>query len=338
MTVAANPAADAATRRATSPLVVDAIGIAAVIGIGMASFFLFPNNLAFLTSMIALALLALSLDLVTGISGIATLGQAALFGTGAYATGIACVHFGITEPFTLLAIGALGGAAAGLVTGAIILRTHGLPQLVLSIATVQLAHEIANKASAWTGGSDGLAGIAVDPVFGVYAFDLWGQTAFLLGLGLLVLVTLALRIVLRSPFGMLCRGIRQDRLRVASMGVSVYPALLKMYVVSGLVAGLGGGLAAISTQVVGLDSVSFTLSAETLVMVVLGGVGTLWGALIGTFVFLWFEHIVSAADPFHWLTLVGLLLIAVVLFAPKGIYGSLAGFAGRGRMAKRGKP
>lgn len=322
--VTASPARPAGPKS----LWIDAIAVLSILAVGIACFFLFPKNLSFLTGMIALMLLALSLDLVTGISGVATLGHAALFGAGAYAAGILCVA-GVTEPFTLLLVGGLGGALAGLVSGAVILRAHGLPQLVLSIAIVQLAHEAANKASAWTGGSDGLAGVAADPVFGMFAFDLFGRTAFLLGLGLLVLVTLALRILVRSPFGMLCRGIRQDRVRIAAMGVSVYPTLLRMYVISGFVAGLGGALAAISTQVVGLDSVSFTLSAETLVMVVLGGVGTLWGAIIGTFVFMWFEHIVSAADPFHWLTLVGLLLIVVVLFAPKGIYGSLAAWRER---------
>lgn len=301
----------------------DLAGIAIIGVVGLACYYLFPNNLSFLTGLIALALLALSIDLVTGYCGVATLGHAALFGAGAYGAGIACVN-GITEPFTLLLIGIVCGALAGLVSGAVILRTHGLPQLVLSIAVVQLAHEIGNKASRWTGGSDGLAGVAADPVFGIFAFDLWGRTAYLLALALLVVVAFLLRILVRSPFGMLCQGIRQDPIRVRAIGSPVYPVVLKMYVISGAVAGLGGALAAISTQVVGLDSLSFTLSAEALVMLVLGGVGTIFGAVLGTFVFMWFEHTVSAANPFHWLTLVGILLVLVVLFAPKGIYGSLA--------------
>ena len=97
-----------------------------------------------------------------------------------------------------------------------------------------------------------------------------------------------------------------------------------MYVISGLVAGVGGAFNAVSTQVVGLDSLSFTNSAEALVMLVLGGVGSLYGALIGTIAFVWIEDLVSAANPFHWLTIVGALLIAVVLFAPKGLYGTAA--------------
>ena len=97
-------------------------------------------------------------------------------------------------------------------------------------------------------------------------------------------------------------------------------------------AGLGGALRAISTQVVGLDSVSFTLSAEALVMLIVGGTGTIFGAATGAFVFEWMEHIVSVANPFHWLAIVGALLIAVVLFAPHGLYGSTARWLHERRM------
>lgn len=300
------------------------IAVAAIAG-----YVLFPDNLALLTRIIAIMLLVLSLDLVTGYCGVATLGHAALFGAGAYAAGIAAVTFGITEPLSMIGIGAIAGAVAGLVSGVVILRGHGLAQLVLSIAVIHLFHEAANKASAYTGGSDGLSGIAPDPLLGLFAFDLWGRTAYVFGIVLLIAVFVLLRILVRSPFGMLCRGIRQDPVRVSAMGASVKASLVKMYVISGAVAGIGGALNAVSTQVVGLDSLSFTNSAEALVMLVLGGAGSLFGALAGTVVFMWFEHVVSAANPFHWLTIVGALLIAVVLFAPKGLYGTAADFARR---------
>ncbi|MGO6906897.1 branched-chain amino acid ABC transporter permease, partial [Rhizobium ruizarguesonis] len=215
--------------------------------------------------------------------------------------------------------------------GAIILRAHALPQLVLSIALINLFHEFANKASSWTGGSDGLSGIAPDPVFGLFEFDLYGHTAFFFGMALLLIVFVLLRVLVRSPFGMLCRAIKQDPLRIRAMGASPKAALIRMYAISGAIAGVGGALNAISTQVVGLDSLSFTQSAEALVMLVLGGTGSLFGALSGTVIFMLFEDYVSAANPFHWLTMVGALLIAVVLFAPKGLYGTAATFIGRRR-------
>ena len=171
----------------------------------------------------------------------------------------------------------------------------------------------------------------------MFEFDLWGRTAYLFGLALLVLVFIVLKFVVSSPFGMLCRGIKQDPIRIRAMGSFVFPVLLKMFVISGAVAGMGGALAAISTQVVGLDSVSFELSANALVMLVLGGLGTLYGALVGTVIFMGFEHIVSAINPFHWMTMVGALLIAVVLAAPGGLSGLLDRFSASGKRAKRGK-
>lgn len=308
----------AAARSSRGAWLRDAVGFAVIIAAGIAGYWLFPDNLALLTRIVAVALLVLSIDLVVGYCGVATLGHAALFGSGAYAAGIACVN-GVTEPMTLIVIGAIAGAMAGLLMGAIMLRGHGLAQLVLSIAIVQLFHEAANKASWITGGSDGLAGLMVSPLFGIFEFDLWGKTAYIMGVVLLVLVFAALKVAVSSPFGMLCRGIKQDPLRIRAMGAFVFPVLLKMFVISGAVAGMGGALAAISTQVVGLDSLSFELSANVLVMLVLGGLGTLYGALIGTVIFMGFEHVVSAANPFHWMTMVGALLIAVVLAAPGGL-------------------
>ncbi len=311
----------------------DLAGIAVIILLAGIGYLLFPDNLALLTRIIAIALLVLSLDLVTGYCGIATLGHAALFGSGAYAAGIASAHYGITDPLLMTLVGIGGGAIAGLVCGAIVLRAHGLPQLVLSIALINLFHELANKASSWTGGSDGLSGISTDPLLGYFEFDLYGHTAYVFGVVLLLVVFVLLRLLVRSPFGMLCRGIKEDPLRIKAMGASPKVALMKMYVISGAVAGVGGALTAISTQVVGLDSLSFTLSAESLVMLVLGGTGSLFGALSGTVIFMLFEDYVSAANPFHWLTMVGALLILVVLFAPKGIYGTAAALFSRRKEA-----
>ena len=136
----------------------DLVAVIVIAAVAAALYFLFPASLALLTRIVAIMLLVLSLDLVTGYAGVATLGHATVFGAGAYAAGIAAAHFGITDPLAMLAIGAVSGALAGAVSSLVILRGHGLSQLVLSIAVVQLAHELASKLSAWTGGSDGLSG------------------------------------------------------------------------------------------------------------------------------------------------------------------------------------
>lgn len=301
-------------RSILSAVVIIAIFTAAV-------YFFFPDNLALFTRIISIALLVLSLDLVTGYCGIATLGHAALFGAGAYAAGIASVRFSITDPILMTIVGLFAGAIAGFFSALIILQAKGLAQLVLSIAVVHLFHEFANKASSWTGGSDGLSGITVSPLFGMFEFDLWGVTAFFYSATLLVVVLVLLSLIVRSPFGMLCRGIKEDPVRIEAMGASVRSNEMVMFIISGAVAGIGGALNAISTEVVGLDSLSFTMSAEALVMLVIGGTGTLYGSLIGSAVYLWFENIISAINPFYWMSIVGILLIVAVLFAPKGLFG-----------------
>ena len=320
--------------RRNAPLLRDAGGALAIIAVGAIGYYLFPDDLAFLTRLIGIAFLVLSLDLVTGYCGIATLGHAAQFGVAAYAVGIACVR-GVTDPLALLAVGIFAGTAMGLISGALIARFRGLPQLVLSIAVGQLVAALANKLQWLTGGSDGLSGITPGKVLGLFNFDMYSRTAYLFSLTILVIVFVALSRFVRSPFGLMCRAIKDDDLRARMIGVAVYPRLVIMYGVAGAVAGAGGALTAMSTGVVGLDSVSFERSAEVLVMLVLGGAGHLWGALGGAVIFMIFEHIVAAANPFHWMTLVGLLLILIVVFAPKGliepVLALFARITGKGR-------
>jgi branched-chain amino acid transport system permease protein len=303
---------------ATLPLVPEFLGLSVVAVLGAAGYLLFPDDLAFLTRLISIALLVLSLDLVTGYCGVATLGQAALFGVSAYAAGNACIA-GISDPIAMLLVGIIAGALAGLVSGALITRFRGLPQLVISIAIGQLAGALSNKLSFLTGGSDGLSGIVPGPVLGVFRFDMYSRTAYVFSAIVLGVVFAFLIRLVRSPFGLLCRGIKDDDLRAQMIGASIYPRLVIMYGVSGAVAGVGGALTAITTGVVGLDGVGFERSAEALVMLVLGGAGSLWGALTGAVLFQIFEHIVSAGNPFHWMTMVGLLLILIVVFVPKGL-------------------
>lgn len=285
---------------------------------GLAAFWIFPDDLALMTRIAATALYVLSLDLVLGFAGIATLGQAAMFGTGAYAAGIAAVHL-VSDPLVLLVIGGLAGGVIALVTGALILRAHGLTLLMLTIAVVQIVQEVANKARGLTGGSDGLSGIDPSPVFGLFRFDMFGHTAYLFSLAVLLAGILTARRIVRSPFGLACRGVKEDALRVAALGGSPRLYLVFMYAVAGIFAGVAGALTAVTSGIVGLDSLGFSWSAEALVMLVLGGTGRLYGAVIGTVAFMAIHHILAATDPFHWMAFIGLFLMGIVLFAPGGI-------------------
>lgn len=289
---------------------------------------IFPNQLNFLMLMATMAIFVLSLDLVVGYAGIATLGHAAFFGTGAYAAGIYAIHVS-SEPLSGLAVGAAAAGVVALLSGLIVLRAHGLTLLMMTVAVAQVLLEIANKARWLTGGDDGLYGITMSPILGIFAFDFYSRTGFIYSVVVLTLVLFFLRRLTASPFGQSTVGIREDRDRMAALGNSVYPHLLKVNVISGMIAGIAGAITAQTVQVVGLNTLSFTLSAEALVMLVLGGTGRLWGALVGTLVFMMIHHSAAEFDPFRWMFVIGGMLIVVVLFLPGGIVNAIAALAHR---------
>ncbi|WP_372400373.1 branched-chain amino acid ABC transporter permease [Azospirillum sp. HJ39] len=298
--------------------ILDWVGIPLVAAAGLAAYWVFPEDLGLLTRIAAAALFVLSLDLVLGYGGIATLGQAAMFGTGAYAAGIAAVNW-MNDPFALLAVGGVAGGLVALATGALILHARGLTLLMLTIAVGQIVQEVANKARDWTGGSDGLSGIDPAPVLGMFRFDMFGRTSYLFALAVLVVGLMVARRIVRSPFGLACRGVKEDPLRISAIGGSPKAYLVALYAVAGVFAGVAGALTAVTSGIVGLDSAGFSWSAEALVMLVLGGTGRLYGAVIGTAAFMGIHHILAASDPFHWMAFIGLFLIGIVLFLPGGI-------------------
>mgnify|MGYP000911172623 CR=1 FL=1 len=298
--------------------------------LGLASWFALPDQLGLLTRLFTTALLVLSLDLVVGIAGLATLGQAALFGAGAYAAGIFALRV-MADPLVGLAVGIGAGAGVALVSGAFLLRYQGFTLLMLTVAVAQILYSLASKARDWTGGDDGLTGFAPGPLLGRFAFDLEGRTAALYALAVLVLGLYVARRVVDSPFGLAVRGIHENRARMAALGTPVQARLLAMYTLAGALAGAAGALGAQTNAIVGLDSLGFALSAEALVMLVLGGTGRLSGALIGATVFTLLHHTAASINPYHWLFVIGGLLMAVVLVPPARVWSWL-----KARTASRG--
>lgn len=292
----------------------------AVVVAGLAAALLFPDDLGFITRINILAIFALSLALVIGQAGIGTLGQAALFGAGSYSAALWALHVS-PEPLSGLLIGALAGAGVAATSGLLILRTRGLTLIMLSVAFAQVLLEIANKAASVTGGDDGLADIPVSPILGAFAFDFRGQVGFGYTLAALVLVYFSLRCLVASPFGLTCRGIKADQVRMRAVGAPVFRYQLCVYTIGGAFAGIAGALSAQTTQVVGLSNLSFELSAEGLVMLTIGGVGHLAGALFGVPAFMIIRHVAATINPYHWLLVIGLLLIVTILFLPQGLYG-----------------
>ncbi|HXP31119.1 MAG TPA: branched-chain amino acid ABC transporter permease [Stellaceae bacterium] len=300
--------------------------------IGVGGFFVFPDYLALGAQVLATILFALSVDLVLGYAGIVTLGQAAFFGTGAYVAGLLAVH-GWGEPITSLLIAAAAAALVGLVNGAIILRTHGLTLLMLTLVVDRTLEEAANKATSITGGADGLSGMQVSPVLG-FSFDLYGRTAYLYCLGALFVCWLIARRIVHSPFGRSLTGIRENVQRMHAIGSPVFWRRLTVYTISAAFAGVSGALIAETTQFVGLGTLSFERSGEILIMLILGGVGRLYGAFIGVPLYMILQDRFAEVDPVYWYFWIGLLLVLVVVFARGGAFGLIdraARWLGRNR-------
>ncbi|SPF80942.1 branched-chain amino acid ABC transporter permease [Pseudoprimorskyibacter insulae] len=288
------------------------------VALAAAAFFVFPYDLAFLTRILIMIVLVLSVDLILGYAGVPTLGQAAMYGAGAYAAGLFAIHVW-ADPVAGLIIGGLAGAALAFVSGLIVMRTHGLTAIMLTIAVAQICLEIANRARDITGGAEGLRGIRMEPVLGLFAFDFIGQTGYWYALIVVCVVFAALAVIGRAPFGMSLRGIHESRDRMLAIGAPVYWRLVLAYTLGGAVAGIGGALAAQITQLVSLETLSFTLSAEALIMLILGGTGRLYGAVIGTVLFMTVHHLAAANDPFNWLFVIGGMVLAMVFFLPSGL-------------------
>ena len=286
----------------------------------IAAYFAFPSYLPLGAQVLATILFALSADLVLGYAGIVTLGQAAFFGAGAYTAGLLAAH-GWGEPITGLLAGALVAALIGLLSGIVILRTTGLTLLMLTLVVASLLYEAINKASWLTGGDDGLQGMEVWPIFGRFRFDLFGQTAYFYCLIVLFLCWLVARRMVHSPFGRSLVGIRENVRRMHAIGAPVGGRRLVIYTISAALAGISGALIAQTTQFVALSFLSLDRSGTVLIMLIIGGVGRLYGAFIGVPLYMIAQDRFSTIDPVYWYFWIGLLMVLVVVFARGGIFG-----------------
>src|ERR671923_2204058 len=287
----------------------------------IAFFFLMPGYLSLGARILIFILFALSLDLILGYAGIVTLGHSAFFGLGAYTAGALGAHTALIDPLGQLAAAAALSALLGLATGAVILRTKALTLLMLTLAITAILLEIANKATWLTGGNDGLSGVTMAPILGFFKFDLFGRTAFIYCLVALFIGWLVVRRMIYSPFGAMLTGIRENTARMHAVGAPVYWRLVLIYTLSATMAGVAGALLTQVNQFVGLNVLGLEPSGDVLVMLILGGVGRLYGAFIGPVAYLIAQDYLAKQYPEYWYLGIGALLIVVVLFARGGILG-----------------
>jgi branched-chain amino acid transport system permease protein len=288
----------------------------------LGAFFAFPSYLAVATTVVIMSLFALSLDLILGFAGIVTLGHAAFFGIGAY-TAALLAFSGFHEPISDALLAGLAAAALALVIGPFLLLLEGLPLIMVTMAISAILYEAANKASWLTGGDDGLRDFTFTPVFGLFPWTVYGQTSYLYAVGWLAVLFVLARRVVSSPFGVALQGVRENRARMKLIGSPVVSHLVRAYVISAFMAGIAGAIHAQTNKFVSLEVLSIDTSVDAVVMLVLGGIGRLYGALIGAPVYILVKHFAAEWNPYHWMFIIGALLIVAVRFAHGGLLGIL---------------
>ncbi len=292
-----------------------------------------PFYIRLFTRIVIMAVAAVSLDLILGYGGMVSFGHAAFVGIGAYVTGILAYHAASGEPlatwpvtihgsenaFIVWPLALATAALAALVIGLISLRTTGIAFIMITLAFAQMLHFFVVALQRY-GGEDGMQ-IASRSLLG--PLDLGDKlTFYYLALTVLIAVIVFCRRLVESRFGMVLRGCRQNEWRMQAIGFATYRYRLAAFVISGTLGGLAGVLLANSQNYVSPADMAWTRSGELIVMVVLGGMGTLIGPLLGAAAYLLLELLLGGFTT-HWQVIFGPILILVVLFAKRGLYGIL---------------
>ncbi|WP_398473502.1 branched-chain amino acid ABC transporter permease [Tardiphaga sp.] len=281
---------------------------------------LFPNRYLILTEIAWLALFALSLDLILGYAGIVSLGHAAFFGFGGYCAGLLALHGIVKEPVLALIVAGLAAMLLGFVTSFLVMRGSDLTRLMVTLGIALLLRELANKFSGLTGGSDGLQGIEMQPILGLFSFDIFGKVGFIYCLIVLFILFLLARRIVNSPFGLSVRAIRNNPLRASAIGIPVNRRLIAIYTLAAFYAGVAGALSTQTTALASLDGFAFERSADLMLVVIIGGTGYLYGGLIGAVIFKLLQELFSTITPQYWQFWIGAVLVVIVLIGRERLH------------------
>ena len=288
------------------------------------SVFLLPGRHLILTEVAWLALFALSLDLILGYAGIISLGHAAFFGLGSYVGALLAKYGVVTEPVLALLVSGLCAAVLGFATSFLVLRGSDLTRLMVTLGVALIMREIANQIPDITGGADGLQGVVVAPILGIFHFDIFGHVSYAYCLIVLFVLFLLARRIVYSPFGLSLRAVKGNPLRASSIGISVNARLVAIYTFAAFYAGIAGALLAQTTAFASLDVFSFERSADLLLVLIIGGTGYLYGGLIGAVIFKLMQDWIAHLTPQYWQFWIGLVLVLIVLVG-RDRFGSWTG-------------
>jgi branched-chain amino acid transport system permease protein len=303
------------------------LALIAVLVLAALPWLLARHQLSILTDLLIFGLFALSLDLIMGYTGMVSFGHAAYFGLGAYGSALVLIHFGQPIPVALLAGAALAGLVAAPV-GWFSTRATGIYFAMLTLAFAQLLYTVAYKWRDLTGGSDGIAGV---PKTALY----WGgpslvspRAFYLVVAAVLVLSFVLCRALARSPFGRALQAIRENERRFIALGRDPRPFKLLVFIVAAIFAGLAGALFAPFRGFASPEVMFWVLSGQALMMVIIGGIGTLAGPVVGAMVFILIQEILSSYTE-HWMIFTGAIFVLMVVFLPGGLVGTARRLASR---------
>jgi len=276
------------------------------------------------TKILIFALLVMSLDLLVGYSGLWSFCQAALFGVAAYTTGILITHYDIRSFWLSAPAGVLAAGFASAIIGLIALRVSAVYFLLITLALGQLIFAVAMRWRGVTGGYNGLAGVPY-PDFGFFPpIGMYPVGIYYFVLIVFVICLLLLNLITKSPFGRSLQGIREKEVRMMSLGYNTWLYKYVCFVISGVFAGVAGVLYVHYNGLIAPIDIDAHASGFLWLMLIIGGTGTLWGALVGSTVIISLQYIVSMFTPERWPLIVGTLFIVSIMSFRRGIFPYLS--------------
>lgn len=270
----------------------------------------------------AWALFAMSVDLLLGFGGLLSFGHAAFWGSSAYFTGWIASQLGVPFPVAIL-MGALAAMVLAVPIGLLSVRRSGIYFAMVTLAFAQMIYFVANQASVVTGGENGLQGVP-KTFFGIEAVETESFYFYYAAIPIIIFGALACWRIVHSPFGRVLTGIRDNPARVRALGYNVERYKLIAFVLSAGIAGLAGGVFAISHGFVSLQEVDWTTSGKAVLMAVLGGMGTLWGGAIGAAIIVLLEDYLASAGFDGIGIITGAIFVICVLLFRQGVWGTVA--------------
>jgi branched-chain amino acid transport system permease protein len=284
--------------------------------LGLAPLCIGTALVSLLTKVVIFSLLAMSLDIIFGYTGLWSFAHAAIFGVAAYTNAIMIKHFGITNFWLTAPSGIFMAGITSAIFGLIALRVSGIYFLLITFALGQLVFSVAVEWVNMTGGSDGIGGIPYPDI----GFSFSAATYYYFALVISIICAFLLRKFIKSPFGQSLQGIRESEIRMRSLGYNTWLHKFMAFIVSGLFGGVAGILYTHFNGLITPASIGMAASGLVIIMIIIGGTGTLWGGVVGSAFISVLGYFVSIASPERWPVILGACFVASVMFARKGIF------------------